>query len=158
MVSPIVRRTCQQLSLQQQSHRFTAMAVRHASGPGSGGRPDNNASSGDSRLELIRRVLFESSAREPTIALEGEALEQHDTIERAWKLHLMRQREQRQQTLERQFRSIHAAMSELEKTSDRLFKGAIVKSRHVTYPKQAKIPTETPSPQGWDYSYKHSTE
>ncbi|KAI8138531.1 mitochondrial ribosomal protein L28-domain-containing protein [Fennellomyces sp. T-0311] len=128
-----------------------ARRVRHAST----GRPgENNAASGDSRVELIRRVLFESPAREPTIKLEGEALEQHETIERAWKLHKMRQREQKHQALERQFRSMHAAMSELEKTSDRLYKGAIVKSRHITYPKQAKIPTETPSPQGWDYSYK----
>ena len=156
----IVRRTCQQ----QKQHNLLrqVVVVRHASGGSSagvgGGRPDNNVQSGDSRVELIRRVLFESPAREPTINLEGKTLEQHETIERAWKLHKMRQREQRQQTLERQFRSIHAAMNELEKTSDRLFKGAIVKSRHITYPKQAKIPTETPSTQGWDYSYKHSTE
>ena len=128
-----------------------ARRIRHAST----GRPaDNNAPNGDSRVELIRRVLFESPAREPTIKLEGEALEQHETIERAWKLHKMRQREQKQQALERQFRSMHAAMAELEKTSDRLYKGAIVKSRHITYPKQAKIPTDTPSPQGWDYSFK----
>ncbi|CEG78098.1 hypothetical protein RMATCC62417_12753 [Rhizopus microsporus] len=69
----------------------------------------------------------------------------------------MRQREQRERTLERQFRTMQAAMTELEKTSDRLFKGAIVKSRHMTYPKQAKIPTETPSTQGWDYSFKASS-
>ncbi|KAI9489781.1 mitochondrial ribosomal protein L28-domain-containing protein [Zychaea mexicana] len=139
----------------QQCASLARRQVRHAS---TGGRPDTNAASGDSRMELIRRVLFESPNREPTIKLEGEALEQHETIERAWKLHKMRQREQRQQTLERQFRSVHAAMSELEKTSDRLFKGAIVKSRHITYPKQSKIPTETPSNQGWDYSYKASSE
>ncbi|KAI7856435.1 mitochondrial ribosomal protein L28-domain-containing protein [Circinella umbellata] len=148
----IVRRSCQK----QQNLLRQVVAVRHISTGGA--RPDNNVQNGDTRVELIRRVLFESTAREPTIKLEGKALEEHETIERAWKLHKMRQREQRQQTLERQFRSIHLAMSELEKASDRLFKGAIVKSRHITYPKQAKIPTETPSPQGWDYSYKHSTE
>ncbi|KAI8334362.1 mitochondrial ribosomal protein L28-domain-containing protein [Chlamydoabsidia padenii] len=114
---------------------------------------------GDNRIEVIRRVLFESPQRPPTmIPLEGEALEQHNTIERAWKLHVMRERERKQRTLEKQFRSLHQAMTELEKTSDRLFKGAIVKSRHVTYPKQAKIPTETPSAQGWDYSYKAPTD
>ncbi|KAI9478399.1 MAG: mitochondrial ribosomal protein L28-domain-containing protein [Benjaminiella poitrasii] len=111
---------------------------------------------GDTRLEVIRRVLFEPPVREKTIVLEGERLEQHETIERAWKLHKMRSREQRERTLERQFRAMQTAMNELEKTSDRLFKGAIVKSRHLTYPKQAKIPTETPSAQGWDYSYKAS--
>ena len=117
----------------------------------------SSTSSGDTRLEVIRRVLFESSKREPVIQLEGKKLEQHETIERAWKLHKMRTREQRERTLERQFRTMQAAMTELEKTSDRLFKGAIVKSRHVTYPKQAKIPTETPSSQGWDYSFKASS-
>jgi large subunit ribosomal protein L40 len=114
----------------------------------------SSSTSGDTRLEVIRRVLFESSKKEPTIHLEGQTLEEHETIERAWKLHKMRQREQRERTLERQFRTMQAAMTELEKTSDRLFKGAIVKSRHMTYPKQAKIPTETPSTQGWDYSFK----
>ncbi|SAL96786.1 hypothetical protein [Absidia glauca] len=114
---------------------------------------------GDNRIETIRRVLFESPQRPATTTpLEGEALEQHNTIERAWKLHTMRERERKQRTLEKQFRSLHQAMSELEKTSDRLFKGAIVKSRHITYPKQAKIPTETPSAQGWDYAYKAPTD
>ncbi|KAI8972350.1 mitochondrial ribosomal protein L28-domain-containing protein [Pilobolus umbonatus] len=109
---------------------------------------------GDTRIEAIRRVLFESSQRPKTLSLEGEALEEHETIERAWKLHKMRQREHRQRSLEHQFRAMNMAMTELEKTSDRLFKGALVKSRHMTYPKQAKIPTETPSTQGWDYAYK----
>ncbi|KAL0092627.1 mitochondrial ribosomal protein L28-domain-containing protein [Phycomyces blakesleeanus] len=115
---------------------------------------DSSTSHGDQRLEVIRRVLFESPARASIIELEGEALEKHETIERAWKLHKMREREQRQRTLERQFRAMSLAMTELEKTSDRLFKGALVKSRHTTYPKQAKIPSETPSPHGWDYAYK----
>jgi large subunit ribosomal protein L40 len=114
----------------------------------------SNSSGGDTRLEVIRRVLFEPGRREKAIELEGEALEQHETIERAWKLHKMRVREERERSLERQFRAMNAAMTELEKTSDRLFKGALVKSRHITYPKQAKIPTETPSVQGWDYAYK----
>lgn len=114
----------------------------------------STAPGGDTRLETIRRVLFEPVRREKTVTLEGELLEQHETIERAWKLHRMRQREQRERSLELQFRAMNVAMNELEKTSDRLFKGALVKSRHITYPKQAKIPTETPSTQGWDHAYK----
>ncbi|KAI7866539.1 hypothetical protein BDF14DRAFT_1875229 [Spinellus fusiger] len=125
--------------------------VRHTSTPAA------TPSHGDQRLEVIRRVLFETTPRTTTIPLEGEALEQHETIERAWKLHTMRKREQKQQSLERQFRAMHHAMTELENTSDRLFKGALVKSRHTTYPKQAKIPSETPSTNGWDYAYKAHT-
>lgn len=117
---------------------------------------DTGSTASDPRLETIRRVLFESPKREQPIQLEGEQLEQHETIERAWKLHKMRTREARERRLERQFRAMEAAMNELEKTSDRLYKAAIVKSRHMTYPKQAKIPTETPSPQGWDYAFKGS--
>ncbi|KAI7905992.1 mitochondrial ribosomal protein L28-domain-containing protein [Cokeromyces recurvatus] len=115
---------------------------------------NHSSSGGDTRLEVIRRILFEPPVRQKSIILEGEKLEQHETIERAWKLFKMRSREQRERTLERQFRAMQAAMNELEKTSERLFKGAIAKSRHLNYPKQAKIPTETPSAQGWDYSYK----
>ncbi|CAO3676042.1 unnamed protein product [Rhizopus stolonifer] len=118
----------------------------------------SSTQSGDTRLEVIRRVLFESPNKEPIIQLEGKTLEEHETVERAWKLHKMRSREKQERALERQFRTMQAAMTELEKTSDRLFKGAIVKSRHVTYPKQAKIPTETPSSQGWDYAFKASSD
>lgn len=118
----------------------------------------NSTQGGDTRLETIRRLLFEPVRREQPIQLEGELLEQHETIERAWKLHKMRAREQRERTLERQFRAMNLAMTELEKTSDRLYKGALVKSRHITYPKQSKIPTETPSAQGWDYAYKAPKE
>ncbi|KAI8068608.1 hypothetical protein BC940DRAFT_298613 [Gongronella butleri] len=116
----------------------------------------SSGSGGDSRVEVIRRVLFESPQRSQAAPLEGEALRQHETIERAWKLHTMRQREKRQQSLEKQFRALNLAMQELEKTSDRLFKGASVKSRHITYPKQAKIPTETPATQGWNYKFTSS--
>ncbi|KAI8069129.1 mitochondrial ribosomal protein L28-domain-containing protein [Gilbertella persicaria] len=118
---------------------------------------NSNSAGGDPRLEVIRRLLFEPTRRESMIKLEGEILEQHETIERAWKLHRMRMREERERSLERQFRAMNAAMNELEKTSDRLYKGALVKSRHITYPKQAKIPTETPSAQIWDYGYKAPT-
>lgn len=133
----------------------TFQQLRHAS---SASRPGSSNTAMDPRLEVIRRVLFEPPPREVSIKLEGEALEKHETIERAWKLHKMRLREQRQRTLERQFRAMHAAMTELEKTSDRLFKGAIVKSRHLTFPRQTRIPTETPSLQGWDYSYRGEEE
>ncbi|KAG0166740.1 hypothetical protein DFQ28_008637 [Apophysomyces sp. BC1034] len=127
-----------------------AKQVRFSSAPAA----KQTSGGGDQRLEVIRRVLFESPTRTASFELEGQALERHETIERAWKLHKMRLREQRQRVLERQFRTMNLAMTELEKTNDRLFKGALVKSRHMTYPKQAKIPTETPSQQGWDYSYK----
>jgi large subunit ribosomal protein L40 len=129
-----------------------ATQIRLSSTSTGGG--SNSAPGGDTRLETIRRVLFEPARREKVLELQGENLEQHETIERAWKLHRMRQREQRERSLELQFRAMNSAMNELEKTSDRLFKGALVKSRHITYPKQAKIPTETPSTQGWDYAYK----
>ncbi|GAB5589428.1 hypothetical protein Unana1_04328 [Umbelopsis nana] len=116
--------------------------------------PAANASgSGDQRLEIIRRVLFEQPSRELP-QLQGEELQQHETIERAWKLHQNQERERRNRELEKKFRKMHAAMNELEKTSDRLFKAAIVKSRHITFPREMKIPTETPSPQGWNYDYK----
>lgn len=135
----------------------TTSSIRYVSTQSSNTASSNNT--GDTRIELVRRVLFESPQRPTTaIPLEGEALQQHETIERAWKLHTMRERERKQRTLEKQFRSLHQAMTELEKTSDRLFKGALVKSRHITYPKQAKIPTETPSSQIWDYSYKAPTD
>jgi large subunit ribosomal protein L40 len=117
----------------------------------------NTGGSGDQRLEIIRRVLFEQPTRELP-ALQGEALQQHETIERAWKLHQNQERERRNRELEKKFRKMNAAMNELEKTNDRLFKAAIVKSRHITFPREMKIPTETPSPQGWNYDYKTPTD
>ncbi|KAH8555842.1 mitochondrial ribosomal protein L28-domain-containing protein [Umbelopsis sp. PMI_123] len=133
------------LSLSRQQLRRVA-----APAPATGG-------SGDQRLEIIRRVLFEQPVRELP-KLEGEELQQHETIERAWKLHQNQERERRNRELEKKFRKMHAAMNELEKTSDRLFKAAIVKSRHITFPREMKIPTETPSPQGWNHEYKPPVE
>ncbi|CAO3652986.1 unnamed protein product [Cunninghamella echinulata] len=84
----------------------TTSSIRYVSTQSSNATSSNNT--GDTRIELVRRVLFESPQRPTmTIPLEGEALQQHETIERAWKLHKMRERESRQRTLEKQFRSLH---------------------------------------------------
>lgn len=107
----------------------------------------------DARTELIKKVLFELPSREP-LEVSEEDQERHETIERAWKLVKMLERETRDAELERKFRAIREAMLELERTNDKLFRGALVRNRHITFPRQMKIPTETPPTAGWDYNYK----
>ncbi|KAL1916015.1 mitochondrial 54S ribosomal protein mL40 [Calcarisporiella thermophila] len=109
--------------------------------------------SSDSRNDLIQRVLYEAPPR-PTLQLSEEDLLRHDTIERAWKLVQSKRREARQMELERKFRMQREAMLELERTDERLFRGALVKDRQAVFPVQLKSATETPSPTGWNYEWK----
>ncbi|RUS21515.1 mitochondrial ribosomal protein L28-domain-containing protein [Endogone sp. FLAS-F59071] len=115
--------------------------------------PSSVEHTSDARTELIKKVLFELPSREP-LELSEEDQERNETIERAWKLVKMIEREARDAELERKFRAMREAMLELERTNERLFRGALVRNRHITFPRQMKIPTETPPTAGWDYSYK----
>ncbi|RUS32973.1 mitochondrial ribosomal protein L28-domain-containing protein [Jimgerdemannia flammicorona] len=143
MASPFLRRAA--LSTLSTTRVFL---LRAAAQPSS-----SSSSSPDVRTDLIKKVLFELPPREP-LELSEEDQERHETIERAWKLVKMLEREARDADLERKFRKMREAMVELERTNPKLFRGAMLGNRHVTFPRQMKIPTETPATEGWNYSYK----
>jgi large subunit ribosomal protein L40 len=105
----------------------------------------------------------------------------HDTIERAWLLHKRHQRKQRDAELARKFARMEEAMDELYQLDQRLYmeanrpedprarsqaEVALAKTLKVSevrtlearirglFPRELKVPTDTPSRAGWNYEYK----
>ncbi|KDQ14023.1 hypothetical protein BOTBODRAFT_33137 [Botryobasidium botryosum FD-172 SS1] len=110
--------------------------------------------------------------------------EAHETIERAWALHQRESREARKAELGRLYDNMRRAMDELEKTDEYLFtqanlqrdprgltkgeietlkglKGAAKKAAEARiegfFPRELRIPTDTPRKAGWDHSWKAHT-
>ena len=104
----------------------------------------------------------------------------HDTIERAWLLHERHMRWKREEDAERKFRCMEKAMAELERLDPMLFKeaarledprsrshsdietqktlrGAARKALESRmsglFPRELRLPTDTPARSGWDYSW-----
>jgi len=105
----------------------------------------------------------------------------HETIERAWLLHKRHIRKQRQAELERKFARMSEAMEELYKLDQNLFLAAnraedprarsqeemdLAKKLKTAdaktldsrirglFPRELRVPTETPPLSGWNYDYK----
>ncbi|EJD03730.1 uncharacterized protein FOMMEDRAFT_167057 [Fomitiporia mediterranea MF3/22] len=105
----------------------------------------------------------------------------HETIERAWLLHERHIRWKREEEAKRKFECMQRAMSELEKIDPSLYKGAnrvddprkvshgeLEKLKNVRgaekkamegrlpglFPRELRLPTDTPPRAGWDYDWK----
>ncbi|KAG9289147.1 hypothetical protein G9A89_022456 [Geosiphon pyriformis] len=109
----------------------------------------------DPRYEIIKGILFNSQKTNlPT--LTNQDLEQHETIERAWKLYTRYRRERRYNEMAKKFESMCEANLELEITDPNLFKQAqLINRKEALFPKKMKVPTETPPLTGWNYDYVH---
>ncbi|KAK9768625.1 hypothetical protein K7432_000610 [Basidiobolus ranarum] len=115
-----------------------------------GGKKDTSIG-GDSRNELIKRVLFDSNPRRTTELSEDEKKRQ-EIIDMAWNLVQKKQHEKRLSELEAKYKSMRAANVELENTNERLFKQAQLKDKHITFPKKLRTLTDTPPLTGWNYN------
>ncbi|TFK77521.1 hypothetical protein BDN72DRAFT_884991 [Pluteus cervinus] len=105
----------------------------------------------------------------------------HETIERAWLLHKRQVRKQREAELARKFECMKKAMEELENVDSRLYmeanksedprarsqaEMALVKTLKTSeirslearirglFPRELRIPTDTPPRNGWNYDWK----
>lgn len=105
----------------------------------------------------------------------------HDTIERAWLLHKRHARWKQEEEAERKFECMRRAMEELEKEDPYLFKEAnrVEDPRKLSsseleklktlkgaekkammsrlpglFPRELRLPTDTPPRSGWDYDWK----
>jgi len=108
------------------------------------------------------------------------SVQAHNTIERAWLLHKRHIRKRRETELARKFESMKKAMEELEKIDTQLYLEANkqddprARSKHDQalakqlrsselravearvrglFPRELRIPTETPAPSGWNYDW-----
>lgn len=109
------------------------------------------------------------------------SVQAHHTIERAWLLHRRHLRKRREAELARKFECMKQAMQELERVDSRLYMEAnkpedprgrstvemelakTLKSSEVRtmearvrglFPRELRIPTDTPSRTGWNYEWK----
>lgn len=108
------------------------------------------------------------------------SVQAHETIERAWKLHQRHLRKRRDADLQRKYEHMRRAMDELEKIDLHLFQEAnkFVDPRMRTeeeaevlknakgrdkmalearptgfFPRELRVPTDTPSRDGWNYEF-----
>ncbi|KAJ7204482.1 hypothetical protein GGX14DRAFT_647255 [Mycena pura] len=109
------------------------------------------------------------------------SVQAHNTIERAWLLHKRHVRKRRETELARKFECMRQAMDELRSIDLRLYMEAnkvedprrrsqiemdmakampVLEARAFDarirglFPREAKIPTDTPSKDGWNYDWK----
>lgn len=107
--------------------------------------------------------------------------EAHETIERAWQLHERHRREEHLAELRAMHARMHEAVTELKDIDERLFhwatvprdqrrlikpevealrgtKGSVRKALEARieglFPRELRVPTDTPSISGWDYDWK----
>ncbi|KAI0783356.1 hypothetical protein C8Q75DRAFT_783784 [Abortiporus biennis] len=159
------------------------VSVRYAAGKAEGGS--------DPRIDTIRQALYPSNIRNkpsptgtwrPNVAQRLQraipSVQAHETIERAWFLHLRHIRRAREAELKRKFDSMQRAMTTLHEISPELWeaankvedprvrsekeletyktlKGAARKAFDSRirglFPRELRIPTDTPPRDGWKY-------
>ncbi|KAI0962298.1 hypothetical protein AcV7_001172 [Taiwanofungus camphoratus] len=164
--------------------RIAQASVRYA------GRKE---SLGDPKNEIIRRALYPSNIRNrpsPTGTWRPDvgrrlqraipSVQAHETIERAWLLHLRHVRRARQAELERKLHCMQKAMEVLREVDPKLYfeankdedprvrskteidlaktlKGPERKALEARirglFPRELRVPTDTPPRTGWNYDW-----
>ncbi|CAG8710474.1 8722_t:CDS:1, partial [Scutellospora calospora] len=127
--------------------------LKKSGGPPPGAPGSQNVNITDTRYEIIKRILYETPKPELPKMSEKD-LERHQTIDRAWKLFIRNQQEERENELAAKYRMLNEANIELEKLGPRLFNSAQMGNKTIMFPRQLKVPTETPPLNGWNYNYK----
>ncbi|KAH9897942.1 hypothetical protein C8Q73DRAFT_378614 [Cubamyces lactineus] len=159
MSSPLLALGKQKLPL-----RVAQASVRYAGRQESGGDPRN---------EIIRRALYPSNIRNRASPVGtwrpdvGRRLQRaipsaqaHETIERAWFLHQRHVRRTRMAELQRKFESVQNAMETLSPAETELLKKlkgpekkAVEARIRGLFPRELRIPTDTPPKNGWTYDF-----
>ncbi|KAJ1904815.1 hypothetical protein LPJ81_002273 [Coemansia sp. IMI 209127] len=104
----------------------------------------------DPRYELMKQILYQQEPRQLP-ELSAEDMDRHETILRAVKIHRMQESIRRRDEREAKFASMEKAYAALEKLDPRLFEAACKMEANVTFPRQMRVPTETPPTKIWDY-------
>ncbi|KAI8808338.1 hypothetical protein BJ742DRAFT_809431 [Cladochytrium replicatum] len=115
---------------------------------------------GDRRIQQMQEFLYTPVQPTPPPPENDPAVQQeHDEteiIERMWALEKLEEARSEMDALKRKYRAMRLAMLELEKVDERLFGGAISggladegDTSYVTFPRNLRIPTETPPLSGF---------
>ncbi|KAJ2711699.1 hypothetical protein H4R19_003126 [Coemansia spiralis] len=104
----------------------------------------------DPRYELMKQILFYQQPRELPQITEEDA-ERHMAILRAEKIFKMTASARRRGERERRFAAMEAAYEALAEADPRLYAAACKRESTATFPRQMRVPTETPPTKIWDY-------
>ncbi|KAJ1879962.1 hypothetical protein H4S04_002402 [Coemansia sp. S16] len=118
---------------------------------GGSGAPGHEVSG--TRYEMMKQILYVEEPRQLP-QLSTEDVERHMTIMRAQKIFNMTASATRRAERLRKFESMKAAYEALAALDQRLFDGACQKEANATFPRQMRVPTETPPTKIWDYLTK----
>jgi large subunit ribosomal protein L40 len=145
-----------------QSRLFASKMI--VSTPGAKRKVDSTLM-GDKRYQTIKDMLYGPNSPAVDAALEAKSPQSQmklqsqeevddwnrkEIIERVWCLLKMREEEERKATLEAKYRSMRAAMEELERTDKNLFEGtkrqkdAFGRPEMILFPRNLRVPTESP--------------
>ncbi|KAF8468965.1 mitochondrial ribosomal protein L28-domain-containing protein [Kalaharituber pfeilii] len=111
----------------------------------------------DPRVRMIRYSLNHPLTPRP-LKFGTMRMLRHWTIHRAWQLYQRKLRTQRELELERQYNKIRDACEELARTDQRLFRIATAKKGVGYFPVEMRIPTDTPSREGWNYGWRRQVK
>ncbi|KAJ1735428.1 hypothetical protein LPJ61_000551 [Coemansia biformis] len=98
----------------------------------------------------MKQILFYQQPRELPPATE-EDVERHMAILRAEKIFKMTASARRRAERERKFAAMEAAYDALAEADPRLYEAACKRESTATFPRQMRVPTETPPTKIWDY-------
>ncbi|KAJ2156755.1 hypothetical protein GGF46_004980 [Coemansia sp. RSA 552] len=114
----------------------------------SNSRPNHSAS--DPRYERLKQIMFYEEPRQLPIVTESD-VERHMAILRAEKITKMTASAQRRESRQRRFAAMERAYEALAELDPRLYESACKPETTVTFPRQMRVPTETPPVKVWDY-------
>ncbi|KAI5998019.1 hypothetical protein EDD15DRAFT_2386797 [Pisolithus albus] len=126
-----------------------------------------DANATNAKREVIRRMLYPPNVRNRPSPTGSWRPDRTETIERAWKLYQRHLRKKRDAELERKFECMRKAVAELEDIDPTLFREAnktedprarkrrAIESRvRGLFPRELKVPTDTPSKDGWQHEWR----
>ncbi|KAJ2741017.1 hypothetical protein GGI20_005473 [Coemansia sp. BCRC 34301] len=125
--------------------------VKRASSRTGSGAPSHEVSG--TRYEMMKQILYQEEPRQLP-QLSASDVDRHMTIMRAQKIFSMTASARRRAERLRKFEAMRSAYEALAQVDQRLFDGACKKEANATFPRQMRVPTETPPTKIWDYLTK----
>ncbi|KAJ2718782.1 hypothetical protein GGI07_005587 [Coemansia sp. Benny D115] len=104
----------------------------------------------DPRYEAIKQILYQDEPRQLGNLSEAD-IERHECILRAMSIDKMEKSQQRRMERENKFAAMENAYEALRLADERLYLAACKREGTVVFPRQMRVPTETPGIKIWDY-------
>ncbi|KAI9227101.1 MAG: hypothetical protein DHS80DRAFT_7203, partial [Piptocephalis tieghemiana] len=106
--------------------------------------------------ELLKRILFEPGVRPtPKTTRDPETVEQEEEVIRhAWAVEQQQLESRRNEERKRKFQAMKAAHDTLKQENPTLYRGAVWRDVAPQFPRQMRVPTQTPPKKIWDKDWK----